>query len=80
MSCDHLVSADGTVIGHICRPNGERRLVGKRRRKFWCFGCRKRTMHSLMRFFHTQPSWYEDWLWWECPECHQDNRSFPGCG
>lgn len=64
---------------HVCRPSGESRPVPKKRRKtFWCFKCRKHLMHTLMRFYHAQPSYYEDWVWWECPQCHEENILFPG--
>jgi len=64
---------------HVCRPNGETRPVPNRRRKqFWCFTCRKHLMHTWMRFHHKQPSWYEDWFWWECPQCHKEDILFPG--
>lgn len=64
---------------HICRPSGQLRQVPKRRRRrFWCFKCRKHLLHTLMRFYHTQPSYYEDWVQWECPECHEENILFPG--
>jgi hypothetical protein len=64
---------------HVCRPDGEIKPVeGCRRKAFWCFKCRKRLMHTRMRFWHTQPSWYADWFWWECPRCHEENVLFPG--
>jgi hypothetical protein len=68
----------GPVV-HICRPQGTKHpLVGRRRRAFWCFKCRKRLLHTRMVFEHTQPSWYDDWTWWECPSCHEENVLFPG--
>ena len=65
---------------HICRVDGEIKPAQKRRRRFWCFGCRKHLMHTLMGLYPTQPSYYGPNFWWECPQCHQDNTTFPGMG
>jgi len=79
MACNDIVSADGAVVGHVCRPDGETIAVPHRRKKrWWCFNCRKHLMHTLMRFYHVQPSWYEDWTHWECPRCHEEHVLFPG--
>lgn len=64
---------------HVCRPNGEwQPMPNRRRKRFWCFVCRKHFMHTLMVFRHVQPSWYEDWTQWECPQCHEEHVLFPG--
>ena len=64
---------------YICRPSGEAKPVPDRRKKrFWCFKCRKHLLHTRMRFHHEQPSYYEDWYWWQCPTCHEENILFPG--
>lgn len=76
MGCCELVHGD-TVI-HVCRPTGQWEVARKRRRRFWCFGCRKHLMHTLMVFRQTEPSYYADFVKWECPQCHEENVLFPG--
>jgi hypothetical protein len=64
---------------YICRPRGKWEPVpGRRRKRFWCFGCRKHLLHRRMVFRHRQPSWYDDWYQWECPQCHKEDVLFPG--
>jgi hypothetical protein len=68
----------GQIVGHICRPDGRKEAIRKRRRRLWCFKCRNYTMHMLMAFRLVQPAYYEDPIWYECPTCGEDHTSFPG--
>ena len=77
MACAPLVQ-DGKVIGSITFSTGVTRAIRKRRRRFWCFKCRKRTLHMLMAHFPDSP-WYEPNAWYECPTCKGDYHAFPGC-
>lgn len=64
---------------HVCRPNGQwERVQGRRRKRFWCFNCRKHLMHTRMRFRHAEPSYYDDWFEWRCPKCDEEHVLFPG--
>jgi len=63
----------------VCRPNGELKpVLNRRRRRFWCFKCRKHLLHTLWVFEHAFPSYYADWLMWKCPECNEEHITFPG--
>lgn len=63
----------------MCRPNGITQPVPYRRKqRFWCFACRKHLLHTRMMFEQTQPSYYDNWFWWECPSCHEEHVLFPG--
>lgn len=77
MGCSAIVEGE-RVIGHICRVDGQTRVYGKRRRKFWCFRCRKRVLHTLMVHEPTQPSYYGPNFWYQCPTCKGDYTRFPG--
>jgi hypothetical protein len=80
MPCHEIVAPDGTVIGHLCRPEGETKPVLHRRKKrFWCFSCRKRVLHTRMGFYPGPESYYGPTFWWECPTCRQEHIYFPGC-
>jgi hypothetical protein len=79
MPCIQIVASDGSVIGHVCRPSGETKQVpGRRRKRWWCFNCRKRDMHTLMGFYPSGLSYYGPTYWWECPRCHGEHVLFPG--
>lgn len=76
MTCIPLM--EGTKrIGFVCLSTGETR---SRRafRRFWCFGCRKRTVHERMIFEPGPESYYGPTFWWECPVCKEDRTVFPG--
>jgi len=76
--CDALVS-NGQVVGHICRTQAETRPVPNRRRKrWWCFKCRKHQMHTLMGSYPVEPSYYGPSFWWNCPKCNGEYVLFPG--
>ena len=79
MSCGELVSG-GKVVGHICWPDGSwQRVPGRRRKRWWCFHCRKHLTHTLMWFIPSGPSYYgPSPPQWECPQCHQEHVLFPG--
>lgn len=64
---------------HVCRSAGTTRAVpGRRRKRWWCFACRKRLLHTRMMFEPKQPSYYGPNFWWECPSCGEENVLFPG--
>lgn len=74
MSCTEL--SPGV---HVCRVDGETRPVVERRRKrWWCFQCRKHLLHTRMGFFPAAMSYYGPHFWWECPNCHDEHVLFPG--
>lgn len=77
MACVSADLGEGRVL-HVCRVDGERRPVRKRRRRLWCFKCRKHTLHMLMKFFSVEPSYYDPNFWYECPTCQGDYTRFPG--
>jgi len=78
MACLEILSGD-RVVGHVCRPDGiTRRVLGRQKKRFWCFKCRRRQLHTLMIFEPTQPSWYGPHTWWECPRCLGEYVLFPG--
>ena len=77
MACLHADLGGGTVL-HVCRPDGQTVQVSKRRRRFWCFQCRKRLLHVRKGFYPNEPSYYGPHFWWECPSCQGDHRLFPG--
>lgn len=81
MTCIPIVQGKKQV-GFVCVAPGETGpLPGKRRRRLWCFGCRKRQLHTLMVFEPGPESYYGPTFWHECPTCHADHTSFPGqCG
>ncbi len=78
MSCAPLVDQHGRTIGHITFSSGVTRAIRKRRKRFWCFKCRKRHLHTLMAHFPDSP-WYEPNSWWQCSTCNGDFTTFPGC-
>lgn len=64
---------------HVCRPSGETRAVaGRRKKRWWCFQCRKHLLHTFMGFYPTGLSYYGPNFWWECPQCHEEHVLFPG--
>jgi hypothetical protein len=64
---------------HICRPSGETKPApGRRRKRWWCFNCRKHLMHTRMMFDPGPESYYGPNFWWECPQCHGEHVLFPG--
>lgn len=64
---------------HVCRPRGAwERVQRQRRKRWWCFKCRKHLLHTLMVFRQVQPSYYDDFVKWECPNCHEEHVLFPG--
>ena len=63
---------------HICRVDGETRPTARKRRRFWCFKCRKRLLHQHMGFYPSGMSYYDPHFWWECPQCREENVLFPG--
>lgn len=78
MACCEIVQG-GKVIGHICRPDGEIvRVPHRRRKRVWCFECRKRLLHTLMMRDPGPESYYGPVFWWACERCHQDRTTFPG--
>lgn len=78
MGC-HEITQGGNVVGHICRPSGTIEPVkGKRRKRWWCFKCRKHLKHTLMVSDPGPMSYYGPNFWWECPQCHEENVLFPG--
>ena len=71
----------GCLIGGgvtICLADGVTKPAKRRRKRWWCFTCRKRLLHTLMVFIPTPPSWYAPHSWWECPRCHKEDVLFPG--
>jgi len=80
MPCIPIVRGDKRV-GFLCCTSGETIVVPHRRKKrLWCFGCRKRLLHTLMGFYPGIESYYGPTFWYECPTCQRDNTAFPGCG
>ena len=69
----------GDQVMHLCQSNGEtRRVPNVRRKRWWCFKCRKRALHTLMCFYPDEPSYYDPSPRWECPTCHEEQVLFPG--
>ena len=69
----------------ICRSNYRRKIVGNVVK--WCFGCRKRLVHS--KVFHIEKlvwkkdqlvsgGYAEPYMTVECPGCKEDRTDFPG--
>jgi len=78
MPCHEIVN-DGKVVGHICQPTGTvAPVLGKRRKRFWCFLCRKHLLHTRMVLIPEPMSYYGPNFWWECPQCHEEHVLFPG--
>lgn len=78
MPCYEIVEGDN-VVGHICRSSGETKPAPHRRKKrLWCFACRKRLLHTRMMFEPGPESYYEPNFWWQCPNCNEDHTTFPG--
>lgn len=85
MACAEIVR-DGRVIGHVCGPSGTvQRVPGRRRKRWWCFNCRQRLVHTLMWRVPDEHYWptlrWVEWPtppWWECPQCHEEHVLFPG--
>ncbi len=59
---------------HVLAPKGHPVFTGRRRRR-WCFGCRKRLPHREMVLFHDMTD-YPPVFWWECPRCRKDRTKF----
>jgi hypothetical protein len=79
VSCVEILDSGGRVVGHVCRSDGETRPVPNRRKKrWWCFKCRRRLLHTRMGFYPSGLSYYDPNFWWECPRCHEENVLFPG--
>ena len=67
------------VILHVCRAHGEWKPVPNRRRKrFWCFGCRKHLLHTRMILDPGPESYYDPSWTWKCERCKEENVLFPG--
>lgn len=74
MPCTHL---DAGVV--ICGPGpGRLERSGKIELK-WCFACRAHLEHELVAFVENAPSYYDPAVRWDCPRCHTDSTTFPGC-
>ena len=75
MACLHIASGV-----HVCRPDGVWGPVpGRRRKRFWCFHCRKHLVHTLMWFVPAAPSYYgPSRPSWTCPTCQEEQVLFPG--
>lgn len=66
-------------MGYICGQRGTVAPVAQRRRKrWWCFTCRKRCLHTLMMSDPGPMSYYGPTCWWQCPQCHEEHVLFPG--
>ncbi len=66
---------------HVCRAAGTwRRARNRRRKRWWCFSCRKHLLHTLMVLDPGPGSEsYYDPIWeWRCPRCHEEHVLFPG--
>ena len=73
MSCEHF----GNLT--ICRVDGEKKPVpGRRRKRWWCFQCRKRGLHTRMGLYPVMGSYYDPTFWWACPSCGEEHVLFPG--
>ena len=78
MPCHEIVDG-GKVIGHICQPAGTVAPAPHHRRKrWWCFQCRTRLLHTLMVWRPTGESYYGPHTWWKCPQCGEEHVLFPG--
>ena len=65
---------------HVCFAGGEtKRVPNMRRKRFWCFRCRKRLLHTRMVLEPEPMSYYGPTFWWECERCHEEHVLFPGC-
>lgn len=77
--CTELVNASGEVIGHVCGGDSTiAPVAGRRRKRFWCFRCRKHGLHTRMMSDYGPESYYDPRFWWSCPTCHQEHVLFPG--
>lgn len=70
--CRELKSGEISV-GYICGGRGYIKRLKPKSRK-WCFGCHKRTTHSLWLL---DQEWYDPEQFWKCGLCNQDKTEFP---
>ena len=74
MPCLHL----GPNV-YVCRSGGEwRPVAGRRRKRWWCFNCRRHLLHTLMVLAPGPESYYDPIWQWECPQCREEHVLFPG--
>ena len=59
--------------GSVCVPTLIHEV--RRRRTFWCFGCRRFLLHKP---WLTDDLWYDPERLWLCTGCGRDRREFPG--
>ena len=57
-------------------PGPSERTVTSRTAEKWCFGCKRRGLHTLVMLSDPFPSYYEPVGVWECPTCGKDRTSF----
>lgn len=78
MSCQSAVLENGTVI-HICRADGEwKPMPNRRRKRFWCFQCRKHLLHTRLILDPGPMSYYGPSFMWSCEQCNEEHVLFPG--
>ena len=85
MGCHELI-LDNKVVGHICKPHLEKKVVGRTNKK-WCFKCCIYIVHDkvlyseILRYDDKGQlinGYYEPFCQYECRQCHEDNTRFPG--
>lgn len=75
MTCRSIVLADGAT-GHICGPDPKHiKLTGRRRRR-WCFTCRKRVM-MVEKVIYEPGGWYDPEFFDQCPNGTWHQTDFP---
>lgn len=75
MTCGRLVSG-GQVVGHICGADPKHVKATGRRRRRWCFTCRKRVMMIEKRIYEPG-GWYDPEWFDECPNGKGHLSEFP---
>ena len=64
---------------HVCRTDADIRPVATvRRKRWWCFNCRRHALHTYMGAYPVGLSYYGPNFWWECPHCREEHVLFPG--
>lgn len=64
---------------HICYGPEMEETFRKFDSERWCFKCRKRLKHFVVRLWPKEPSYYGPHTKMECEGCKEEHDQFPGC-